>query len=116
MPEIHATLSASSAHRWLECTAAPSLEATVPAGTAVSEAALEGTEAHSMAEAKLRAALEGRPGPETTDNAEMEECTDAYVSFVLDAAKALSPLRSPWNSWSTSVTWSLAASEPLTAS
>ena len=91
MPEIHATLSASSAHRWLECTAAPSLEATVPAGTAVSEAALEGTEAHSMAEAKLRAALEGRPAPEPTDNTEMEECTDAYVSFVLDAAKALSP-------------------------
>ena len=91
MPEIHATLSASSAHRWLECTAAPSLEATVPAGTAVSEAALEGTEAHSMAEAKLRAALEGRPAPEPTDNTEMEECTDAYVEFVLDAAKALSP-------------------------
>ena len=91
MPEIHATLSASSAHRWLECTAAPSLEATVPSGSAVSEAALEGTEAHSMAEAKLRAALEGRPAPEPTDNTEMEECTDAYVAFVLDAAKALSP-------------------------
>jgi len=91
MPEIHATLSASSAHRWMECTAAPSLEATIPAGTAVSEAALEGTEAHSMAEAKLRAALEGHPAPETTDNTEMEGCTDAYVEFVLDAAKALSP-------------------------
>lgn len=91
MPEIHATLSASSAHRWMECTAAPSLEATVPSGSAVSEAALEGTEAHAMAEAKLRAALEGRPAPEPTDNAEMEECTNAYVEFVIGAAKALSP-------------------------
>ena len=42
-------------------------------------------------EAKLRAALEGRPAPTPTDNTEMEECTDAYVEFVLDAAKSLHP-------------------------
>lgn len=47
----HALLSASSAHRWLHCTAAPKLEATFPDTT--SEYAREGTLAHEICELKL---------------------------------------------------------------
>lgn len=47
----HALLSASSAHRWLVCTAAPKLEATFPDTT--SEYAREGTLAHEICELKL---------------------------------------------------------------
>lgn len=49
----HALLSASAAHRWLQCTAAPKMEAKFPDTT--SEYAKEGTLAHSIAELKLRA-------------------------------------------------------------
>ncbi|WP_296813838.1 DUF2800 domain-containing protein [uncultured Megasphaera sp.] len=52
-PTKHAFLSASSAHRWLECTAAPKMEAKFPATK--STFAEEGTLAHSIAELKLRA-------------------------------------------------------------
>nr|DAK62135.1 MAG TPA: PD-(D/E)XK nuclease superfamily protein [Caudoviricetes sp.] len=47
----HALLSASSAHRWLVCTAAPKLEETFPDTT--SEYAREGTLAHEICELKL---------------------------------------------------------------
>lgn len=47
----HALLSASSAHRWLVCTAAPKFEATFPDTT--SEYAREGTLAHEICELKL---------------------------------------------------------------
>lgn len=48
----HAILSASSAHRWLECTPSARLEEQFPDST--SEAAKEGTLAHEIAELKLR--------------------------------------------------------------
>ena len=48
----HAVLSASSAHRWLECTKSARLEEQFPDST--SGAASEGTLAHELAEAKLR--------------------------------------------------------------
>lgn len=51
----HALLSASSAHRWLHCTAAPRLEATFPYEE--SDYAREGTLAHSVAEISLRCVL-----------------------------------------------------------
>ena len=47
-PNAHAKLSASSAHRWLNCTAAPEFEAQFPRGT--SEYAEEGTLAHEFCE------------------------------------------------------------------
>lgn len=47
-PNAHALLSASSAHRWLKCTAAPLFEQNFPSGT--SEYAEEGTLAHSVCE------------------------------------------------------------------
>lgn len=48
----HALLSASGAHRWLSCPGSALLEQNFPERT--SEAALEGTLAHELAEAKLR--------------------------------------------------------------
>ena len=51
MPDKHALLSASSAHRWLNCTPAPMLEAQFPdAGSPYAE---EGTTAHALAELML---------------------------------------------------------------
>lgn len=47
-PSTHALLSASAAHRWLVCTAAPRFEADFPAQT--SKYAEEGTLAHSICE------------------------------------------------------------------
>ena len=47
-PTAHAKLSASSAHRWLNCTAAPGFEAQFPRTT--SEYAQEGTLAHEYCE------------------------------------------------------------------
>ena len=48
MPTAHALLSASSAHRWLACTAAPMFEKDFPSQT--SEYAEEGTLAHEICE------------------------------------------------------------------
>ena len=48
----HALLSASGAHRWMNCTPSAVLESQFPDTT--SEAAKEGTLAHEMAEAKLQ--------------------------------------------------------------
>ena len=47
-PNAHAKLSASSAHRWLNCTAAPGFEQQFPRAT--SEYAEEGTLAHEFCE------------------------------------------------------------------
>ena len=48
----HAVLSASSAHKWLECTPSARLEELFP--SKVSEYMEEGTLAHSIAEFKVR--------------------------------------------------------------
>lgn len=50
-PEKHALLSASSAHRWLVCTAAPRFEENLPEST--SEYAEEGRLAHAICELKV---------------------------------------------------------------
>lgn len=51
-PTEHAVLSASSAHRWLKCTAAPRFEEQFPEETSVYAA--EGTLAHAVCELKAR--------------------------------------------------------------
>ena len=51
-PAKHALLSASAAHRWLKCTAAPTYEMQFPPKT--SEYAEEGTLAHSICELYAR--------------------------------------------------------------
>ena len=55
----HAILSPSSAHRWLECTPSPRLEAELPDST--SEYAAEGTLAHSVCELMAREKFAAMP-------------------------------------------------------
>ena len=87
MPDsVHAVLSPSSSEIWLKCTPSARFAADFPDET--TEYAAEGTEAHSLAEHKLRKAL----GEETGDprkgmkylTDEMEECTEDYVSFIME--------------------------------
>lgn len=78
----HALLSASSAHRWINCTPAPYLEAQHP--DISSDAAAEGTAAHELAEHKLRQHL-GMPTawkPNEWHDEDMEAHTDDYVDHV----------------------------------
>ena len=83
-PQKHALLSASSAHRWLHCP--PSAKLTAGVTEAPSEAALQGTAAHALAEHKLRRALKQqskRPVSKYEDD-EMNAYTNDYVSYVLE--------------------------------
>lgn len=83
-PQKHALLSASSAHRWLHCP--PSAKLTAGVTEAPSEAALQGTAAHALAEHKLRRALKQqskRPVSKYEDD-EMDAYTDDYVAYVLE--------------------------------
>ncbi|WP_406711239.1 DUF2800 domain-containing protein [Trueperella pyogenes] len=83
MPDQHAMLSASGAHRWLACPPSAVLESGLPESS--SAAAEQGTVAHGLAEWKLRRALHDapttRPVSEWID-AEMEALTDDYVAFI----------------------------------
>lgn len=80
----HAILSASSSHRWLHClpSARLELEFDDTSGTAADE----GTAAHALSEHKLKKALRIRSKRPISDytSDEMEECTDAYVDFVME--------------------------------
>lgn len=93
-PNQHAVLSASSAHRWLNCTPAPRLEQEFDDHE--TEAAAEGSAAHALAEHKLRKALKLRSKKPISqyDSDEMDEYTSGYVDFVMEAlaeAKATCP-------------------------
>lgn len=82
-PETHALLSASSAHRWLNCTPSALLEAGKPDRD--SAASLEGTAAHALAEWKLAEMLGRGPGARQQtiyDTVEMDEHTSAYAAHV----------------------------------
>nr|DAZ39485.1 MAG TPA: Protein of unknown function (DUF2800) [Caudoviricetes sp.] len=80
----HAILSASSSHRWLHClpSARLELEFEDTSGTAADE----GTAAHALSEHKLKKALHIRSKRPISEygSDEMEECTDAYVDFVME--------------------------------
>ena len=84
----HAFLSPSSSHIWLKCTPSARFASQYPdEGSVYAE---EGTEAHALAEHKLKSALglpsdDPRPGMKYLTS-EMEECTDDYVTFVLENA------------------------------
>ena len=80
----HAILSASGSHRWLNCS--PSARLELEFENTSSEAAKEGTAAHALCEHKLKKALKRRSRRPTSeyDSDEMEECTDAYVQFVME--------------------------------
>ena len=84
----HALLSASPSHRWLNCT--PSARLELEFENTGSEAAREGTAAHALCEHKLKRALHmgSRRPVSDYDSDEMEECTDAYVDFVMEQYEA----------------------------
>lgn len=83
----HALLSPSASKRWIECP--PSARLTEFLTETSSVYATEGTIAHRVAEGKLNKSLgyiDRLPGCE---DAEMDEYTDDYVSFVTEQAAAL---------------------------
>lgn len=84
----HAVLSASGSHRWLNCT--PSARLELEFENTGSEAAREGTAAHALCEHKLKRALHMRSRHPVSDydSDEMEECTDAYVDFIMEQYEA----------------------------
>ncbi len=84
-PNKHAILSASSSHRWLNCSPSARLEQEF--ADRETEAAAEGTAAHALCEHKLRRALKMRSKKPVSkyDCDEMDAHTDAYVEFVLEA-------------------------------
>lgn len=90
MPNTHAILSASAAHRWLECTPSARLESTMPEET--SAYAEEGTRAHEICEYKLRELIGSLPPnavcPEALD-ADMAAHTDSYRDFIEEEMSAL---------------------------
>lgn len=93
----HALLSASGAHRWLECTPSAQLELQFPQST--SEYAEEGTAAHELCELTARYWLGeiSEAGYENQRdelakgkyyNAEMQECANDYAKFVAEKTAA----------------------------
>lgn len=86
----HSKLSPSSSKMWIACPPSAQLNAKMP--DKGSEYAAQGTDAHTLCEAKLKKAL----GDEAEDpreglaylDAEMEECSDAYVQFVMEKVAA----------------------------
>lgn len=95
-PEKHALLSASSASRWLKCTAAPRFEAQFPENT--SEYAEEGRLAHSFCELKATKKFIAGMGPKTYStrlnklkksplyDPEMDRTSDLYVEHLVEKA------------------------------
>lgn len=83
-PNSHAILSASSSHRWMNCTPSARLEREF--ADRESEAAAEGTAAHALCEHKLRRALKMRSRKPVSkyDCDEMDAYADGYVEFVLE--------------------------------
>mgnify|MGYP000794528161 FL=1 len=84
----HSILPPSASSRWLNCTPSARLEEEFE-GTE-SEAAKEGTAAHALCEHKLKKALRMRSKRPVSDydSDEMEECSDAYVDFVMEQYEA----------------------------
>ncbi len=101
MPDRHARLGPSAAHRWINCPGSVALSEQVPpqGGSSYAE---EGTVAHSLAELKLRKYLGEIKGIQYNGklraikdseyyNNEMEEATDFYVDTVLERLAAAGP-------------------------
>lgn len=87
----HALLSASSAHRWLECP--PSVQLTASLPDTAGEAAAEGTLAHRIVEERLDSIIEKGVWPKKSSaklrmderyRPVMEEHADTMVGYVMD--------------------------------
>ena len=89
----HALLSASGAHRWLNCPPSAMLEAELPDSTSVY--AMEGTLAHEICEVKLRSHLGAMAKSAVTRHLnklkrdklfdeEMIEYADGYVDYIIE--------------------------------
>lgn len=86
MANKHAVLSASSSHRWLACP--PSALLCAKEKDKPSDFALQGTDAHTLCEHKLKIAL-GQQSKDPVENLtfydeEMAECTDMYAQYVME--------------------------------
>ena len=79
MPDVHALLSPSSAHRWLNCTPSARLEENV-ADTA-SDYALEGTLAHAYCAKRLKEYL---ALPTDEEDAEIEKLDEYFTDDMLE--------------------------------
>lgn len=95
-PKAHATLSASSSERWLNCP--PSARLCENYEDRGSDYAAEGTDAHTLCEFRLKQALgmlaEDPIGNLSWYNTEMEECAQGYAAYVvelLETAKQTCP-------------------------
>ena len=85
----HATLSASSSHRWMNCP--PSVRLTEPIADNGSVYAAEGSEAHALCEYKLRRLLgidadnplDGPGGLQYYDST-MEDAANGYAAYVME--------------------------------
>ena len=92
MPPLqHAVLSASSAHRWLECPPSAILEKDIPDETSIY--AEEGSAAHEVAEYKVHCYL-GQKGitPPPTGDFDAEEIdrhTDSYLYYVTEKIETI---------------------------
>lgn len=89
-PKAHAILSASSSHRWLNCP--PSARLCETYEDKGSDYAVEGTDAHSLCEYKLRTAL-GMEATNPTEhltwyNEEMLDCANGYAAYILELVEA----------------------------
>lgn len=83
MPSQHAVLSASGSNKWIHCHPSARLEELFEEKP--SAYAAEGTEAHSVAEQKLRNWIEGHPRKKVkAANGEMNEATNFYKDYVLE--------------------------------
>lgn len=81
-PEKHALLSASSAHRWLNCPGSVSLTKDMP--DTVSEYAEEGRLAHALAELKLRKYFLEAMGARTYNTRYNKIARDAHFQAEMD--------------------------------
>lgn len=86
MANKHAVLSASSSHRWLACP--PSALLCAKEKDKPSDFALQGTDAHTLCEHKLKIALGQQSKYPVEDltfyDEEMAECTDMYAQYVME--------------------------------
>lgn len=85
-PKAHATLSASSAERWIHCP--PSARLAELYEDRGSDFSAEGTDAHALCEYRLLTAL-GREAEDPTESLtwysdEMSDCADGYAAFVME--------------------------------